>query len=141
MSSDAKGSLRGAQQTGLVTVRVRCNPRGGWEVVMSDVQWGVICETLEDARRVAYLSVARTRRCELIVTDAYHRVVRHELIDGHSEAPGAPAASGPPEFRPGSPQGSRPDRTVGVTTFGRQRAGAIKRRLPTGNKTTHQRGQ
>ncbi len=37
-------------------------------------------ETLEDARRIAYLIVAHAKSCELIVRDAYNRSIEHELI-------------------------------------------------------------
>jgi hypothetical protein len=40
------------------------------------------CETLDDARRVASAMVSRDRPCELVVLDAYNRVLQHELIDG-----------------------------------------------------------
>jgi hypothetical protein len=40
------------------------------------------CESIEDARRLARLSAAGAKPCELTVCDAYHRVVEHELIDG-----------------------------------------------------------
>jgi len=73
-----------------MTVRVDRNGRGAWEVAMPGKRKAVTCETLDDARRVAYLCVARMRPCELIVCDAYHRVVHHEFIDGHA----GPAGTG-----------------------------------------------
>jgi hypothetical protein len=39
-------------------------------------------ETLDHARRVAYLSAAHRHSRELIIQDAYHRVLERELIDG-----------------------------------------------------------
>ncbi len=48
----------------------------------------VTCETFDDARRVAYLYAARARPCELIVHDAYHRVLHRELIDGRASTDG-----------------------------------------------------
>jgi hypothetical protein len=71
-------------------VRVDRTGRGGWEVAMPDQRERVTCETLEDARRVAYLCAAHGRPCELIVCDAYDRILHHELINGHV----APAGTG-----------------------------------------------
>ena len=71
MRSNARKNVRRGALTGPVTVRVDLNGRG---------------ETLDDARRVAYLCVAHMRPCELIVCDAYHRVVHHEFINGHGPA-------------------------------------------------------
>ena len=45
-----------------------------------DGRTAATCESLEDARRLARLSAARAKPCELIVCDAYHRVVEHEFI-------------------------------------------------------------
>ena len=44
-------------------------------------------ETLEDARRIAYLTVAHAKSCELIVRDAYNRIIEHELIESHHSGP------------------------------------------------------
>ena len=67
------------------TVRVELNRRGEWEIQLPNEHRRVACETLEDAQRVAYLNAAHHRPCELIVCDAYHRVLRHELIAGEIE--------------------------------------------------------
>lgn len=48
---------------------------------MPDRSERVACETLDDAERVGYQYAARRRPCELIVQDAYHRVVRREVIN------------------------------------------------------------
>lgn len=71
------------RQTDRVTVCVLHHPRGRWEVLAPDKRGRIPCETLEDARRLAYQSVARIGSCELVVRDAYNRVVERELIDGH----------------------------------------------------------
>ncbi len=63
-------------------VRVDLNARGGWDVALSDDSKPVTCATLEEARRVAYERAAHRRPCELIVYDAYHRVLHRELVDG-----------------------------------------------------------
>jgi hypothetical protein len=64
------------------TVRVDISARGAWEVSLSDRGDHVTCETLEDASRVAYRYALDRPPCELIVCDAYHRVVQRELIKG-----------------------------------------------------------
>jgi len=66
-----------------VTVRVEHNSNGLWDVELPDGQQPVTCETFDDAQRIAYLCAAHARPCELIVHDAYHRVVEHRLINGH----------------------------------------------------------
>jgi hypothetical protein len=73
-------------QSAPVTVCVQHLPRGQWEVVIAGRRARVVCETLEDARRVAYLSVAGIHDCELIVRDAYNRVLQRELIAGNQGA-------------------------------------------------------
>ena len=70
-----------------ITVRIELNRRGVWEVGISDQIDPVTCETLDDARRVAYLCAAHTGPCELIVRDAYHHVLQHEFIDGDRSRP------------------------------------------------------
>ena len=66
-----------------LSVCVQHHPRGSWEVIASEREGRICCETLEEARRIAYLSIQRTRDCELIVRDAYNRVLQRELIRGH----------------------------------------------------------
>lgn len=63
------------------TVRVDHNPRGAWAVALSGQTAPVTCETLEEAKRLAYLCAVRHRPCELITCDAYHRVLRRKIID------------------------------------------------------------
>ena len=62
------------------TVRVDISVRGAWEIELPDREHRVRCETLEEASRIAYRCAAERRPCELIVCDAYHRVVQRELI-------------------------------------------------------------
>jgi hypothetical protein len=64
----------------LPLIRVDLDGRGHWDVASSDPQTHVTCKTLDDARRVAFARAAH-HRCELVVCDAYHRVVLHEVID------------------------------------------------------------
>jgi hypothetical protein len=65
-----------------ITVRVDLSARGVWEIVLPGQPERVRCETLDEARQMAYRCAGERRPCELIVCDAYHRVVHHELIDG-----------------------------------------------------------
>ena len=56
-------------------------------MVRADGRGRISCETLEDARRIAYLTVAQANSCELIVRDAYNRIIEHELIESHQSGP------------------------------------------------------
>lgn len=60
------------------SIRIDFDARGGWEIDLDDVR--LTCETLEDARRIATVSAARLRPCELIVRDAYHRVIERQHV-------------------------------------------------------------
>jgi hypothetical protein len=75
-------------RTNPITVRVDPNRSGAWEVAMPDKCELVTCETLDDARRVAYLCVAHSRPCELVVRDAHHRVLERKFINGHGDSAG-----------------------------------------------------
>lgn len=68
----------------LPLIRVDMNGHGRWDVALSDSGTHVTCETLDDARRVAFRGAAR-RPCELVVCDAYHRVVLHEVTGEPAE--------------------------------------------------------
>jgi hypothetical protein len=63
-------------------VDVRRRRRGGWEVTLPDRRERLRCETLDDARRLGYQCAARRSPCELVVHDAYDRVLQRELIKG-----------------------------------------------------------
>lgn len=65
-----------------ITVNVECGRRGRWQVAVPDRQQPVVCETLNDAIRVGYSAARRQRGCELVVRDAYNRVVRREVVEG-----------------------------------------------------------
>jgi hypothetical protein len=69
------------------TIYVELAGLRAWEVVLPERGRRVTCETLEDARHVAYQCAARRPPCEVVVRDAYHRVLQRALID----APGEPA--------------------------------------------------
>jgi len=70
-----------------LTVCVQHYARGRWEVITADGRGRISCETLEDARRIAYLAVAHAKSCELIVRDAYNQIIEHELIESHPSGP------------------------------------------------------
>jgi hypothetical protein len=72
-----------------LTVLVDRNSHGDWEVALPDQSDRVRCETLDDARRIGYLCAAHRHRCELVIRDAYHRVVEHNFFD-EAAPPGAP---------------------------------------------------
>lgn len=61
-------------------VRVEHDGRGGWQVALPNRE-RIACRTLDQARRAAYVSAPRGERCELIVHDAYHRVLSRELVN------------------------------------------------------------
>jgi hypothetical protein len=46
----------------------------------------VTCDTLDEARRVGCLCAAQRHPCELVVRDAYHRVLHREFVDGEDHA-------------------------------------------------------
>jgi hypothetical protein len=64
------------------TVLVDTNERGAWEIALPDQRARLTCETLDAARREAYRCATERRPCELIVRDAYHRVLSRELVHG-----------------------------------------------------------
>jgi hypothetical protein len=63
-----------------LTVRVDFGGRGGWAIALPDEPERVTCDTLEDARRVAHLWAQDRSPCEVVVCDAYHRVLYRELV-------------------------------------------------------------
>jgi hypothetical protein len=68
------------ENTPSFTVSVDPDGRGAWEVTVPNEPVHVPCKNLNDARAVAYRSASGRRPCELIVRDAYHRVIQRELI-------------------------------------------------------------
>jgi hypothetical protein len=82
-----------------LTVRVLLNARGQWEVVLPGRRRPLRCRDLDEAQRAAYVFAERSRPCEVVVHDAYHRVVRRDLINGRrvsAETAVAPARSNTP---------------------------------------------
>ncbi len=65
---------------GTRTVRVDLGRAGGWEVALPDQRELVRCRTLDEAQRVAYHCASHEHPCEVVVFDAYHRVLRRELV-------------------------------------------------------------
>jgi hypothetical protein len=115
------------------------------EVVIPGHRHRITCETLDDARRVAYLAVAHARPCELIVHDAYHRVLHHELIDGHQTPPtGSPPTAEQPkpitDVRVGNDASRAREDTPAPLAGSRRRAGPRSRRRPSAarKQPTHQ---
>ena len=99
----------------LATVRVDISARGVWEVALPDRRERMTCETFEEARRVAHRCAADRRPSELIVCDAYHRVVHRELIDGRERRRRTPLKANElvpsrPEARSRGPIRQRPRR-------------------------------
>jgi hypothetical protein len=84
-STSAEDNPLGGAPVNPTTVRVDLNVRGAWEVALSGQGERVVCRTLEEASRVAHRCAADRRPCELIVCDAYHRVVHHELVGAGGE--------------------------------------------------------
>lgn len=76
-------------------------------MVVPEHRGAISREILDDARRIAYLSVAPGHSRELIVRDAYRRVLHHELIDGCRAGPGAPPPRAPRATQPQTPNGGR----------------------------------
>jgi hypothetical protein len=64
-----------------MTVHVDRSVGGTWEIALSDRREPVVCKSLEEASRMAHRCAAERHPCELVVRDAYHRVLRHELIN------------------------------------------------------------
>jgi hypothetical protein len=69
-----------AGPTPAAAVNVEFSPHGGWEIELPNESERIACETLQEARRIAYACAARQRPCELIVHDAYHRLIDRQLV-------------------------------------------------------------
>lgn len=66
---------------GTHTVRVVLNRCGEWEVALPGESELLTCDTLAQAQQLAYHCAASDRRpCEVVVFDAYHRVLHRESI-------------------------------------------------------------
>ncbi len=71
-----------------LTVRVLSNARGEWEVLSAHSLCPHRYNTLDEATRAAYAVAYRDGPCELVVHDAYHRVVHTQHVE-----PGRPGAT------------------------------------------------
>lgn len=69
-------------RTNMPTVSVRHRVHGDWQVTLPDDLRPVICETLQEAQRIAHLCAEQRSPCELIVQDAYQRIIHREVIIG-----------------------------------------------------------
>ena len=63
------------------TVQVCADHRGGWEVELPGRDAHVLCETLAEARTVALRYAAQLQPCDLVVRDAYDRVLQRQLFE------------------------------------------------------------
>jgi hypothetical protein len=67
-------------------VRVRTDRLGGWEVSVPGRRGLLRCENLNEAKRVAHQCAAQGNARELIVYDAYHRVLERERIEHQAKS-------------------------------------------------------
>jgi hypothetical protein len=74
-----------------LTVRVLLNARGEWEVVSPHSLRPQRYNNLDDATRAAYAVACRDGPCELVVHDAYHRVVHAQHVEPGGAAGGGAA--------------------------------------------------
>jgi hypothetical protein len=63
-----------------VTVRVELDRRGIWKVDLPDRPEPLRCPTLDEARELAHRCAEGLDPCEIIVYDAYHRVLQREPL-------------------------------------------------------------
>jgi hypothetical protein len=68
------------------TVRVDLNRHGAWEITLPVQLDPINCESLYEARRAAYRFAAHWHPCEVVMCDAYHRVVHRQFIDSYEDA-------------------------------------------------------
>jgi hypothetical protein len=117
------------------TVNVEFSPHGAWEIGLPDDAAPLVCETLEEAQRIAYLCAVQRGPCELTVHDAYHRLILHRVIDADersgatfsSPAPSPPKAAsaafgGPWAAGKATNPPRRTEQSVPCQVFGRDRA-------------------
>ena len=62
------------------SINVDLTTRGAWEVRLPGDGEHMLCPTFDEAVRVGLRCAADGEGCELIVHDAYHRVVHRELV-------------------------------------------------------------
>jgi hypothetical protein len=66
----------------MASVEVRAGRRGRWTVTISDRDEALFCESLAEARHVARSCAEARRPCEVVVHDAYERVLEYEVLPG-----------------------------------------------------------
>jgi hypothetical protein len=71
--------LRGSAHS-VVAVKVTFNAHGTWDVSLPDGSSSVTCATLEDATNFAHAYAAAHKPYELVIHDAYHRVMVRETV-------------------------------------------------------------
>ncbi len=68
------------------TIRVDLNRHGAWEITLPVQLDPIKCESLYEARRAAYRFAAHWHPCEVVMCDAYHRVVHRQFINSYEDA-------------------------------------------------------
>ncbi|MGO9901536.1 MAG: hypothetical protein ACLP0J_18055 [Solirubrobacteraceae bacterium] len=61
------------------------DPDENRDIELTDQDGRVTCETLEEAERVAHICAAYRQPCELVVCEAYHRLLHRDLIDANAD--------------------------------------------------------
>ncbi len=66
----------------MTTTLIQIQRRRGneWEVSIPSRQQQVICQSFQEASRRGYQLAATEPECDMVVHDAYHRVVRREHL-------------------------------------------------------------
>ena len=73
------------------TIRMDLNGHGAWEITLPVGLDPINCGgSLYEARRAAYRFAAHWHPCEVVMCDAYHRVVHRKLIDSVEDAATCP---------------------------------------------------
>lgn len=70
----------------LLTINVDRTLRGVWEVRLPDDDEHVPCRDLDDAVHLGYRCAAERAGCEVVVHDAYHRVIRREFVSSQLQS-------------------------------------------------------
>ena len=84
-SDGSRGARRGPTEVAR-SVNVDYNRGGAWKVGLPDCAAPLVCETLEEAQWIAYRCAAQRSPCELLVHDAYHRLILRQVIDGEDRS-------------------------------------------------------
>ncbi len=68
------------------TVSVDRNRDGSWEITLPAKHDPISYVTLDEARLAAYRLAAHWNPCEIVMFDAYHRVVYRKSLDFYKDA-------------------------------------------------------